>query len=466
MSYVCCFGQADSRADLINSKHEEFSKYMNQLENLPDKSNRKKQLKNISDIVDNNTVASQHLIDKSVAKRFPIEFQSKTILIFFKGKKKKSIQYPATLSAIDTVRYVYNIVGTAMKDTIAVSNNKFVFYETKGEAKVNAAQNRKNSKRVDESETKNILTMIWKVNVSNGKAKIDTIYAEPIEFFDSEILEMQEKSKALIGRYYRNLIEKEAIPELKAATVQSEFVSDYKSVPFWSMFEGNPFIKISNLTIIPSGITKYEEEPIMIVDVSREAHFDAEQTIGNKLGLRFAIAFDRNLKNERIVKIEWMYGEKIEPEVMFGAKNLREAQAIGESFLQKFKQFVNTGGKDKELQAQIIAMFISPDAIFEVSSLRSDKITKHSVKEYLSRIPKGSQVEVFADRPTSFSNSNIIEMKFKQTFRTGKYCDKTEKKIEMIYEEGKYILTGVSVLETKDCKEQSEQPTGPVPIGK
>jgi hypothetical protein len=311
--------------------------------------------------------------------------------------------------------------------------------------------------------------MIWRVNVNNNKVRIDTIYAEPIEFFDSEILEMQEKSKALIGRYYRNLIERESIPELRASTVQSEFVSDYKSVPFWSMFDGNPFIKISELTIVPSGITKYEDEPIMIVDVSRVAHFNAEQTIGNRLGLRFAIAFDRNLRNERIVQVEWMHGSKIEPEVLFGAKNLRDAQQVGETFLQKLTEFINTGGKNKELQAELIAMFISPDAIIEVSSLRSDRITKHSVTNYLARVPRGARIETIADRPTSFAGSNVIEMKFKQTFRLGKYCDRTEKKIEMIYEEGRYILTGVSVLETRACpaqqaaqaaQQQAAQPAG------
>jgi hypothetical protein len=292
--------------------------------------------------------------------------------------------------------------------------------------------------------------MVWKVNVKNNKVKIDTIYAEPIEFFDSEILEMQERSKALIGKYYRNLLERESIPELKVSTVQNEFISDYKPVPFYSMFEGNPFIRISDLTITPSGLTTYEEEPIMIVDVSRKAYFNEEQTIGNNLGLRFAIAFDKNLKNERIVKIEWMYGEKFEPEVMFGAKNMKEAQQVGELFLQRLKKFINVGGKDKALEAEILGMFKDTNAIFEVSSLRSDKINRHSIKEYLARVPKGD-IETIADRPVTFSNSNVIEMKFKQTFRTGKYCDKTEKKIEMVYEQGKYLITGVTVLDTKDC---------------
>jgi hypothetical protein len=450
LSYVCSFGQTDSRANLVNSKHEEFSKYMNQLENLPNKENRKKQLKNISDIVDNNTVAAQHLVEKSVAKRFPVQFQHKKVLIFFKGKAKKSIQYPATLGAIDTVMYTYNVVGSAMKDTIAKSNDKFAFYETKGEAKVNAVQLKKNSKSTYSSETKNILTMVWRVDLKNNKARIDTIYAEPIEFFDSEILAMQEKSKALIGKYYRKLLERESIPELKVSTVQNEFSSDYKPVPFFSMFEGNPYIRISDLTITPSGLTTYEDEPIMIVDVARKAFFNEEQTIGNKLDLRFAIAFDRNLRNERIVKIEWMYGEKFEPEVMFGAKNLKEAQQFGELFLQRLKKFINIGGKDKALEAEILGMFKNTDAVFEVSSLRTDKINRHSIKEYLARVPKGD-IETIADRPVTFSNSNVIEMKFKQTFRTGKYCDKTEKKIEMIYEEGKYLITGVTVLETKDC---------------
>ena len=456
MSYVWCFGQ-DPAADVVNSKHEEFSKYINLLVTQPDKSGRKKLLKNVSSILDNNTVAEQHLVEKTLAKRFPVEFQYKRFL-FFKGKAKKTIRYVSTLSEIDSVKYIYNVVGTAEKDTLAPKNAKFQLYETKGEAKVNTAQRRnKNSKKFLNSETKNVLTLVWKVD-SKNKARIESIYAEPVDFFNFEIAEMQQKASALVEKYYSNLIVKESIPEMRASTVQDEFSGDHKQIAFWNMFGGNPYIKIANLSIAPSGVTKFNDEPIMIVDVAREAYFNEGQTLGNKLGLRFAIAFNKEFNNARIVKIEWMFGEKVEPENMFGAKNLKDAQQFGESFIQKLKKHIVNGATDKALEAELTGMFLNDEAIVEVSSIRSTKVTPHKVKEYFASLTQNLRgrspiaVEIVSDKPTSFSGTSIIEMKFKQAFKGGKYCDNTEKRIEMVYEEGKYSITKVAVIETKECK--------------
>ena len=459
ISYVCCFGETNSEVNLVMSKHEEFSKSMNQLESAPDTKSRGKMLKKINDILDDKTVATQHLIDKEVARRFPIEYQYNKVLIFFKGKKKRSIKYVSTLSQIDTVRYVYNI--TAFNDSSVYTKGNFRYYETQGEAKVNAVHRpNKKSKRTYSSETRNLLTLVWKVNTKNNKAGIDTIYAEPVDFFNAELLEMQDRAKILVQKYYSNLPEKQAIPELKTAVVQNEFSSDHKPAPFKSMFDGkNSFIKISNLMITPVGATKYEEEPIFMIDVAREAYFDEEQLFGNKLKLRFAIAFNRDLTNEKIVKVEWMSGEPIEPEKLVGM-NLKDAQKVGDLFAQRLAKFINTGAKDKGLAAEIISMFASGDAIFEISNVRTGKITERSISQYITGLTKSTPqprkgknlVEIVTDKPTAFSGSNIIEMKFRQHYDDGKYCDKTEKKIEMVYENRQYIIKRVSVIETRACK--------------
>ncbi len=302
--------------------------------------------------------------------------------------------------------------------------------------------------------------MDWELNPNkkNSKPKLVGVKATPIEFTNTEKVQMQKAVQAAIADWYKNLssnLDKKYTVNAINGQVKPMMVSADRIIV-------NKPIK-KNMTVANVPEINVQLDPMAFISPDSLVYY-TDPTANIIIKPEFEVAIDNSLTKATIKSVR--YKDKLNtpvPDAVKSARISQAAQAVG-SLYNGLSAYV--GNKAPEAQTAIEAMFVSPNNLVAISNVTKggkETIGNREVKDYLKRL-NGLELnminvdlldaartaklnEAYPELNLAFDNNfNTIAFMVGQHYEGKNYKDNTSKVIVLENAGGKYMVNRIFVI--------------------